>query len=220
MRQKLILSLIAIVLATQLSAQITFGVQALSGISAAYNSFPDRNRELLFGDAGSLRALPILSYGANLYMSYDLSDDYRFAIEPGFIKKGYAMDINYPLDLIKNQRQLYYITLPFLIEFSLTNNLVLSVGPEVNYMLKASLKANDGMPSQSLDAYYSNNRFDFALQAALFYQLGENLDIGVKSAASLNKLERFYIGYGLDDPDLLRINKKNFFLNAFFRVKI
>ncbi len=213
-----IILLSVITIDAQNNKAVQVGVQLSSGISTVYSTYPDRNGALI-DDLGKLPSLPMITYGANVYLNYRLSDDYNVAFEPGFIRKGYGTEVVSEVDILQNQRVLSYLTLPVLFEYGLTEKWKLSVGPEFNYMIDAKNKTNDGLPPIDINQYFSKNRLDIALQGGSFYQLSQYFDLGVKAAASLNSLESFYVNPSFDESAMIRVNKKNFFIHAFIRLK-
>jgi hypothetical protein len=198
--------------------KLRYGVQLSGGIASAYQYYPKKNEYTNNPDFGMPKNIPILSYGFNLYASYELNEQLGIAFEPGFIRKGFANKFVDSYDLTHNKTYLSYIQLPVLMEFKLADFMTLTIGPEIGYLIDAKLKQIDALESVSIMNYYQHNRIDVGLQGGAYYSLSDNFDVGLKAAASLTNLERFYIEVEGGNA-LVEVRRNSMYIHAFTRVK-
>ncbi len=198
---------------------VQFGVQLAGGASSVYNFLPAAEKLLRETEWAIPIAYPNLSYGAAAYVSVPLNDNFYVATEPGFLRKGYTVKYVGEFDLIHNSRFIHYLQLPLLLEMRVDDNLWVSLGPELGWLLRAIQKNYDDPEPIDLMYYYSKNRLDAGLQAGAFYTVTSGIDVGAKLGASIKPVERFFRESQEHDV-LVRITKRNLYLQLFFRIKL
>lgn len=167
---------------------------------------------------GISKDYPVFSYGANIYAVYSISEKWGIAIEPGFIRKGFAKKIaNYNNKIEKQSTYLNYFQFPILAEVFLEENLTLTAGPEVLYLLNA--KSVMGSESKNISEDFSDKKIDIALQIGAYYTLHKNFDIGLKGGVSVTRLGKFAI-LNYTNEVVAEYNKRNAYGHVFFRVKL
>lgn len=219
MKKLALFTIISFCLFTNLHAQkLRLGIQGGTGISTATTT--DGEKE--FSDIetvylGISKIYPVFSYGFNIYAGYAINKDWGIAIEPGLIRKGFAKKIEINNNIERIQTHLNYFQIPILAEVFLSENLTLTVGPEMSY----SLNAEEVIDKQSTDVsnQYNKNKLDVALQVGFYYTLNKHFDVGLKSGVSATRLGKFAI-LNNDNEVVTEYERRNAYGHVFFRVKL
>lgn len=204
-------------LAGMAQESIRFGVQAGGGLTSAYNYYPNKNKYASDAALVLPQNNPILSYSANLYISYPLNERFAVAVEPGFIQKGFMVEFVQSYDLMRNTTYLSFVQLPVLLEMKFDLPITFTFGPEFSYLVDAKRKSLDLNEKISLMGYYQKNRIDAGLQAGGYYSFSENWDVGLKAGGSLTSLEKYFIT-NVDGSSVIEVRKKNIYFNLFTRI--
>lgn len=125
---------------------------------------------------------PILAFNVNGFLKYTSSTNWGLSAEPGFIQKGGRLkdDENYDGEdqIIRGT----YIQLPIMFDLYFTDALYISVGPEISYLLNASLKS--GEYSDNINSLY-DNKFELSALIGVNYSITDHLDIGLRYSHAL-----------------------------------
>lgn len=197
--------------------QLRFGVQSGVGMASAFNHF-SKNNELKHSPELKPNNSPVLSYSANLYISYPFNEQFSVALEPGLIRKGFANQIHEGNDLLYNRNFLYYVQLPVLVEFKLDNPFTFSIGPELGYLLSAKLKEKHDADLIDLMHYYQKNRIAAGVQGGGYYSFSKNFDLGLKTGLSFTNLDKFIL-MDTEGHVVAEVRRKALYINAFTRYK-
>ena len=114
----------------ELPTGIKVGVQIGLSYSGLRTSQPDESM-IDYEYYGS-----IASYNLNAYLKYQFSKRLGISIEPGFILKGADMKNS------SSEFRFSYVTMPIMINFSLSKPLSIGAGIELDYLTKATLHNN------------------------------------------------------------------------------
>lgn len=139
---------------------------------------------------------PMISFNVNGYIRYKCSGIVGLSLEPGFIRKGSMIKLPFQEGKISHQRQ--YLQMPVLVDLYFTNQLFLSVGPEIAYML-------NNEPSI--------NHFELSGIIGLNYKINEKVDVGFRYNHGLTYTREFMY---TNDLGLLISKPKEF--NLYFQL--
>lgn len=142
----------------------------------------------------------VLNYNLNLIFQRKISNKFGLIASPGYIRKGYELYSEF----YSTKWNYNYINLPLLIKYYLKENISITLGPEVSYLLKLNVVDNESNFNVRKEDINLNS-FDIALNA------GINYDINKKLGFSLNYshgLIPFFTEYSLD-PGFLLIIESN-----------
>ncbi len=206
------------IITNSFAQKLRLGIQGNGGMATAATTDQEKEfSEIETVYLGISKIYPVFSYGLNIYAGYTINEDWGIAIEPGFIRKGFAKKIEINNRIVRQQTHLKYLQLPILAEVFLSENLTLTVGPELSYLLNAK----EVTEKQSTDVFeqYSKNKLDIALQVGLYYTFNRHFDIGIKSGVSATRLGRFSI-LNDDNEVVTEYDRRNAYGNAFFRIKL
>ena len=152
---------------------LNYGFQAGFGISKpqlAENSFS--SSQVFFSMA---------SFNLNGHIEYRFPGMLSISAEPGFIRKGGAVDgINRIMENFKIQ--LNYVQVPILANFYFTDRIFVCVGSEFAYLLNT-----DGNLDFNQDAFtpFENNAFEVSGLAGVNYSISKRIDLGFRYNHSL-----------------------------------
>ncbi|OPZ31032.1 MAG: hypothetical protein BWZ00_00709 [Bacteroidetes bacterium ADurb.BinA174] len=219
MKKLALFTIISFCLFTNLYAQkLRFGIQGSGGMATAATT----NREKEFSEIetvylGISKIHPVFSYGFNIYAGYAINEDWGVAIEPGFIRKGFAKKVDINNNIEKLQTRLNYFQIPILAEVFFSENITLTLGPELSYLLDAK----EVIEKQSTDVLkqYNKNKLDVALQVGLYYTFNKHFDIGIKSGVSATRLGKFAI-LNSENEVVVEYDRRNAYGHVFLRVKL
>ena len=158
----LLVSLLTII--QSLKAQAQFGVKAgMNYVSNALVNAPDGSSE-----NNKYR----LGYHAGMFGNFGLKSKLSLRPELLFSNKGtdFGGKDNQVLHLI-------YINLPLLASYHISKDLIITLGPELGYLLSAKVKSD----SETRDvSSFHKNEFDFGLSLGLGYAFVEKLMLEVR----------------------------------------
>lgn len=142
---------------------------------------------------------PIASFNISGFLSYRNKRFWGFSVEPGIIRKGWNQSFD---NTPKNKIRLYYLQLPVLSDFYLSEKLYFSVGPEIGYLLSAQNKYES--TTQNIAEYL--NRFELSGIAAVSYKLNEFSAVSFRYSHGITEISKnvlwTYSEYGVpDEPE-------------------
>lgn len=154
-----------------ISQNFKFG--ALAGIGVTNSHITNKPEEI--GDA--LIFYPMISYNFNGYIGYKSARFFGLSLEPGFIQKGgvQTYDKNDKNDNVNIK--LFYIQMPLLADFYITDELFVSVGPEFAFLINAKAKSKD--QSADINDWYDNT-FELSGMVGINYNIFTKFDIGLR----------------------------------------
>jgi hypothetical protein len=127
---------------------------------------------------------PIATYNINGYLSFKNKSFWGFSVEPGVIRKGWNQSYN--TNDPKNKMRLYYLQMPILSDFYLSDRLYLSIGPEINYLLSAKNKYE----SNTQDIVEYLNRFELSGMAAISFKINETVSTSFRYSHGLTEVSK------------------------------
>ena len=178
MKKVLTIVVVIFIAVTNLNAQsIDVGLGAGLGISNINITNSPNSQQTDFSS--------IVSYNINGYLSYKSQGFWGFSLEPGVIKKGWNMSND--VDNSESKIGIYYIQLPALSNFYLSDKLYFSIGQEFNYLLSAKNKFKNDNNSGTSDLM-NFTKFEFSAIVAINYKINDNFDIGFRYSHALNEV--------------------------------
>lgn len=118
---------------------------------------------------------PLISPGANLFLSYKTKSLLGFTIEPGYIQKGGIQKYD---PTFKVTELFNYINIPLSVDVYATDKLFFSIGPELNFLVNAKAKSGDNINDNS---QYYDQKFDLAGMVSISYGITNFLDITLRA---------------------------------------
>lgn len=218
MKKLALFAIIIFTVVTNLNAQkLRMGVQGGGGIAIAETDYNEKFSEIETVYLGMSKDYPIFSYALNIYAGYAINNNWGIAIEPGFIRKGFAKKVEINNEILRQKDYLNYLQLPILAEVFLSDGVTMTLGPELSYLLDA--KKVTGNESTDISEQYDNKKLDIALQVGFYYTFKKHFDIGLKGGVSATRLGKFVI---LNDANevVAEYNRRNAYGHIFFRVKL
>lgn len=194
-----------------------FGVQAGGGLSMAATDYSKKFTEFETAYLKLSKDYQVLSYGFNVYAGYVVNENWGIAFEPGFIRKGSAKKVSINNRIEKENTYLEYVHIPVLGEVFLSDEITLTVGPELSYLLNA--KKVTGGKSVNVSEEYDNKKIDIGLQAGIYYTFNKRFDLGLKTGVSITRLDKFTMLNPANEV-IAEYNKRNMYASVFFRVKL
>ncbi len=132
------------------------------------------------------------NYNFNVYLNYKLSEQLSLSFEPGYVVKGAEIDCFHPndsLSLFTDSRiGLKYIQLPIMLEFYLADQLFLSAGPEIAFLLNAD------------DYFFEYNEIDLGFIFGLNYNFDDTVNLGLRYGHSLTELASYQVTDNRGNP--------------------
>lgn len=125
---------------------------------------------------------PIATFNINGFLSFKNKTFWGLSVEPGFIRKGWSQSFN--SNDPKNKLRLYYLQMPVLSDFYLTDRLYLSVGPEISYLINAKNKYDSN--TQDIAEYL--HRFELSGMAAIGFRMSETMSISFRYSHGLTEI--------------------------------
>jgi hypothetical protein len=200
--------------------KFSVGIQGGLGVAFTENSYRGGNEYTTDVILGIPKVYPVLSHMYNLYFSYRMNNVFGIALEPGIIRKGYGgKRVLEEGDVLFDRRQIEYLQLPLLLEFSLTESVQLMAGPEFGYLLDKKMRTTHDSKPAVLTDLPKNDRFDFGIQVGGYYTLMKHLDVGIKVGASFTGGDKYYLTNDAGEV-LTKVYRKNCYANSFIRVKL
>jgi hypothetical protein len=208
---KLILTTVGLILVSiiRLNAQnLELGVKSGLGIANIHiTNLPN-------SETNSDVFSPTMSYSFNGTLSYKSKGLLGFSFEPGLIKKGWVSNKE---DDNENKIGLYYLQLPILSDFYLSDNLYFSIGPEINYLLNAKNKSNYGT-EKITDL---NRKLELSGVINGTYKILDNLDIGIRYSHGLTQIsDKVFWVVDEFNENPKELKNYNQYLQFFIKVKI
>ncbi|MDR0421898.1 MAG: outer membrane beta-barrel protein [Proteiniphilum sp.] len=215
-----LLFLLPAVQSAQAQQKFTVGIQGGLGGAFTENRYTGGNAYTTDMLLGIPKVYPVWSHMYNLYLSYGISNDFRIAFEPGVIRKGYgSKKIQEERTVIFERRELDYLQLPLLLEFSPDESLRFTAGPELGYLLKGKMRETHGSGPSALTDLPENKRYSLGIQIGGSYTLIKHLDVGLKIGASFIGGDKYYLTN--DNGEVLtKVARENCYINSFVRVKL
>ena len=208
---KLILTTIGLILMTliSLNAQnIEFGVK--SGLGFANINITNLPNSETNSDIFS----PTMSYSLSGILSYKSKGLWGLSLEPGLMKKGWISNKD---DSNENKIGLQYLHFPILSDFYLSDKFYFSIGPEINYLLNAKNKSNNG--TQEITDL--NRKFELSGLVSGAYKIFDNLYIGIRYSHGLTQIsDKVYWVADEFNENPTELNDYNQYLQFFVKLKI
>lgn len=141
----------------------------------------------------------LLSYHINGFFEYRFSEKFGGMIEPGYIRKGDK--------IIGNSVSFWnydYINLPLSIKYFLRDNLGLTLGSEISYLSKLSIKENNEKNIINLN-HLAFKKIDLGLR------IGANLEVSKNIGFSINfnrSILPFNVIYDIDQDSKIYESKQ------------
>ena len=164
--RKLVLFLLTVGTLATANAQIQFGVKA----GPSFTTFTG-------SDAGGAKLLVGLHGGA--FVKIPFSDQFSLQPELQYSQQG-AKGTDQPTGISFTNR-CNYLTVPMMFTFTHSSGLILQTGPQVNFLLSASVKAN-GTSADAKDSFKSTD-------------VGWATGIGYLSQANIGVIARYFAGW-------------------------
>ncbi len=197
--------------------KIHFGIQGGAGIATITTDNEDF-KDVENAYLGISKNYPVFSYGFNLYTGYSINENWGIAVEPGFIRKGFAKKVSDNDRILRKSSYLDYLHIPILAEFYLKDeNITFSAGPELAFLLNANQKFN-GANTDILNTY-TDKKFDLGLQIGAYYTVKKHFDIGIKGGVSLLKIDDITLVNNANEV-IGRYAQRNAYSHLFMRIKL
>jgi hypothetical protein len=122
---------------------------------------------------------PLALFNVDAYLGFKSNSFWGLSIEPGFIRRGgQRRDIVLQTgDILYAHQDVRYISnfiqLPLLVDFYITDNLFVSIGPEFDLFLSSKEESQD----LSFDTSDAHDKLDFSGGASISYSISKNFDI-------------------------------------------
>jgi hypothetical protein len=208
---KLILTTIGLALITFISSNaqnLEFGIKPGLGTANMHITNlpnPETNSDIFS---------PTVSYSINGSMNYKSKGLWGFSFEPGLIKKGWVSNKENDNE---NKIGLYYLQLPILADFYLSDKLHFSTGPEINYLLNAKNKSSYG--TEKITGL--NRKIELSGLISVAYNILGNLEIGISYGHGLTQIsDKIYWVADEYNEDTKELKDYNQYLQFFIKVKI
>lgn len=177
------LSLILLFSTNLLFSQVQFGVTGGMGyVNTARDFEPESSKYDYFGFDYSYR----ISYLGGAYCTYSLSDNFKLRTEFLFSSKGGRYEFNDAGSNVNINLRLSYISIPVLFQLRLVDELSLEIGPEIGYLLAASVKRK-GFDSFDVDNLY-NNETDFGISSGFRYFITQKITTSLRYTHGLSTI--------------------------------
>ncbi len=124
-------------------------------------------------------------YSISAYFLMKSKNRLGVSVEPGFIRKGSDAKVSYDLSNITRDvdYQLDYVTLPALVNFSLSQKLTIGAGAAADFLIKAETKYKNEPVVDDTKFY---KEMDLALLAGLDYRILKFVDMAFRYSYSLS----------------------------------
>jgi len=137
---------------------------------------------------------PLTLFNVNAYLGFKSNSFWGLSIEPGFIRKGgQRNDLTLQIDdmLFAYQDVKYisnFIQFPLMVDFYITDNFFLSVGPDFDLFLSSKQESQD----ISFDTSDNHKKLDISAGASASYSINKNFDIRLLYNHSIASSSYFY----------------------------
>lgn len=131
---------------------------------------------------------PIATYNINGYLSYKNKSFWGFSVEPGVIRKGWNQTYN--SNDPKNKLRLYYLQLPVLSDFFISNRIFFSIGPEISYLVSAKNKYENKYESNTQDIAEYLNRFELSAMTAISFKINEISTVSFRYSHGITEISK------------------------------
>ena len=175
---------------------IIFGMLLLSGINSnAQNyevgvaaGFDVVNLHLTNSSENSFiyNISPIATCNINGFLSFKNTGFWGFSLEPGIIRKGWNQSFN--SNNKKNKIRLYYLQLPVLSDFYISNRIYFSTGPEISYLMSAKNNYGNNYESNTQDIAEYLNRFELSAMAAINFKINEISTVSFRFSQGITEI--------------------------------
>ncbi|MCE4564155.1 PorT family protein [Maribellus sp. CM-23] len=157
---------------------------------------------------------PVLSYSVNGSLCFQSKGWFGITAEPGIIQKGWLMNKGEELE---NKIRLHYLQLPVLADFHATDKWFFSIGPELNYLVKAANKSEYGTE----DITDLSRKLELAGAIGCAYKLGSKLEVGLRYSHGLTQTSDKVFWAGETQGDSQREMKDyNQYLQMYLKVNL
>lgn len=129
---------------------------------------------------------PIATYNINGFLSFKNTSFWGFSLEPGIIRKGWNQSYN--SNDQKNKIRLYYLQLPVLSDFYISNRIYFSIGPEISYLVSAKNKYENKYESNTQDIVEHLNRFELSAMAAISFKINEISTVSFRFSQGITEI--------------------------------
>jgi hypothetical protein len=206
-KKLLVLCLVFIAFNTQ-AQEFNFGASAGVDVSniRVFNSSP---YDIIEYD-------PMVAFNLNVSAAYRSASFWGITAEPGFIRKGAILTFAYDLEKYESQFRLNYIQLPLLADFYITKKLFLSVGPELAYLISATVNY-DGNTADISNVY--DNKLEVSGMAAINYAIFPRVDITLRYSHGFTTISKMEFTNEMGEP-VGEAKEKNQYLQLMVRARI
>lgn len=161
-----------------------------------------------------------LGYHVGLFGEIEVKNNLSLRPEILFSNKGFKFDGQANAQPSGGGNlHLNYINLPFLVGFEIIDDLTLTFGPEVGYLISAKSK----LESETIDVKSIwDNDFDFGLLAGVNYSINEKLEIEIRYIHGLSSVTgniEITDGNGLPIDNNVKFQNRAFQLSASYKLK-
>lgn len=138
----------------------------------------------------NLKKETVLNYNLNLIIQKKISNKFGLKVSPGYLRKGYELYSEF----YSTKWNYDYVNLPLLIQYYLKENISITLGPEVSYLLKLNVvdkESNFNVRKEDINL----NNFDIALNFGIEYEINKKLGFSMNYSHGLIP---FFTEYYLD----------------------
>lgn len=132
----------------------------------------------------------LLSYNINGSFEYRYSEKFGALIEPGYIRKGEKVTGN----SITSNWNFNYINLPVSIKYYLKDNLGLTLGPEISYLFKVTVKENQEKHDIDLNLI-AFKKMDLSIRIGADLKVSKNFGLSIYLNHSIIPFNVIYVIY-------------------------
>ncbi len=199
------------------SQQVKFGIIGGIDISnvktqgkRAYFQFRHLNHRFV-----AVNYHPLLTYNFNGYVAFRSKSCWGFSLEPGFMRKGSILKYDSANKNLTTTYWLNYAQFPFSVDFYLSDNFFISIGSEISYLLKSTIKDQRFVE-------HSHNNLELSGLIGMNILLSERIDIGFRYNQGITNLSNAYWKIFDSSEDILTVDFQeiNKYYQLFIRYKI
>ncbi|RKD89857.1 porin family protein [Mangrovibacterium diazotrophicum] len=155
------------------------------------------------------------TYNINGYLSFKDNGFWGLSVEPGIIRKGWNQSYN--SNDQKNKLRLYYLQIPILSDFYLSDRFFISIGPEIDYLISAKNKYD----SNTQDIVKYLNRFELSGMIGISLKINEFVTTSLRYSHGLTEVSKDFIWTNseIQNPDESKDTNRYFQIILKMRIK-